>query len=66
MNNLLSLKILFSSNQLFSIFFSKNVTFTRFLPKMCETKSQQFPHCAVGITEIYLLSPKKNFVKAAI
>ena len=27
-----------SSNQLLSDFFSKNVTFTNFLPKMCETK----------------------------
>ena len=36
-----------SSNQLFSNFFSKNATFTKFLPKMCETKSQQFPHCTV-------------------
>ena len=25
---------------------SKNVTFTNFLPKICETKSQQFPNCA--------------------
>ena len=28
-----------------SNFFSKNITFTKFLPKMCETKAQQFPHC---------------------
>ena len=28
-----------SSNCLFSNFFSKNVTFTKFLPKMCRTKS---------------------------
>ena len=34
-----------SSNQLFSNFFNKNVTFTKFLSKMGETKSQQFPHC---------------------
>ena len=32
----------------FSNFFSKIVTFTKFLPKMCETKSQQFPHCTVS------------------
>ena len=38
-------KIFFSSNQLFSNFFSKNVAFTKFSPKMCETKLQQFPHC---------------------
>ena len=31
---------IFSSNLLFSDFFGKNVTFTKFLPKMCETKSQ--------------------------
>ena len=35
-----------SWNQLFSNFYSKNVTFKTFLPKICETKSQQFPHCA--------------------
>ena len=28
----------FSSNQLFSNFFSKNVTFTKFLPEMSESK----------------------------
>ena len=45
MKNLVSPKNI-SSNQLFSNFF-KNVTFTNFLPKMCETKSQQFPLCDV-------------------
>ena len=35
-----------SSNQLFSNFFLKNVIFMKFLTKMCETTSQQFPHCA--------------------
>ena len=39
LKNLLSPKNI-SSNQLFSKFFSRNVTFTKFLPKMCETKSQ--------------------------
>ena len=32
-------------NQLFSNFFSKNVTFTKFLPKKCEREFPQFPHC---------------------
>ena len=36
-----------SSKQLFSHVFSETVNFTKFLPKMCETKSQQFPHCAI-------------------
>ena len=41
MKNLVSpYQEIISSYQLFS----KNVTFTRFLPKMCETKSMQFPH----------------------
>ena len=38
-----------SSNQLFSNYFSKNVTFTKFLPQMCETKLQKIStlwHCA--------------------
>ena len=36
---------------LFSDFFSKNVTFTKFLLKMSETKLQQFPHCeSVGLS----------------
>ena len=37
-----------SSNWLFSNFFSKNVNFTKFLSKLCETKSQQFPHALCG------------------
>ena len=44
MKNLVSPKNI-SSNQLFSDFFSKNVTFKKFLAKMCETRLQQFPHC---------------------
>ena len=36
-----------SSNQLFSNFFSKTVTFTKFLPKMHESKFPEFPHCAL-------------------
>ena len=52
----------FSSNLLFSDFFGKNVTFTKFLPKMCETKSQQFPHCTLttqcGKTKHFILAGK--------
>ena len=40
--------------------FSKNVTFTKFLRKMCEAKLQQFPHCG---NYGNLLSLGKNFVK---
>ena len=40
MKNFLSLKII-SSNQLISNFFSKTVTFTKFLPRKCENK---FPY----------------------
>ena len=36
-----------SSNQLFSIFFSKYVTFTKFFSKMCDSKFPQFPHCVL-------------------
>ena len=35
-----------SSNQLFSNLFSKTVTFTKFLPKMRESKFPEFSHCA--------------------
>ena len=36
------------SNHLFSIFFSKNVAFTKFLPKMLrERKFQKLPHCDI-------------------
>ena len=41
----LSLKF-FSWNQLFSNFFSKNVTFTKFLLKKREREFPQFPNCA--------------------
>ena len=42
-----------SSNQLFSIFFSKYVTFTKFLSKKCDSKFLQFPHC-VSLEKIFL------------
>ena len=35
-----------SSKQLFSNFFSKTITFTKFLQKECEREFLQFPHCA--------------------
>ena len=44
-----------SSNQLFSDFFRKNVTLTKFLPKPCETKTRQFPHCVIVIWQIFSL-----------
>ena len=47
---------MFSSNQLLNNFVSKSVTFTKFLPKMCETKLQQFPQCECEITEIRSLT----------
>ena len=34
-----------SSNQLLSNFFSKTVTFTKFLPKMRESEFLEFPQC---------------------
>ena len=36
---------IFSSNHLFSNFFSKTVTLTKFLPKMRESEFPKFPHC---------------------
>ena len=36
-----------SSNHLFSNFFSKHVTLTKFLPKMRESKFPKLPHCAL-------------------
>ena len=36
-----------SSNHLFSNLFSKHVAFTKFLPKMRESKFPKLPHCAV-------------------
>ena len=43
----------FSSNQLFSSFFSKTIDLTKFLRKKSEREFLQFPHCAhtVKITE---------------
>ena len=41
-----SLKV-FSSNQLFSNFFSKAIAFTKFLRKKCEREFLEFLHCAV-------------------
>ena len=54
--NLLSLKKI-SSNQLFGDFFSKTVTFTKYLPKMRESKFPYFPHCVVCWTVWKWLSP---------
>ena len=51
MKNLLSTKV-FSSNQLFSNVFSRNNTFTDFLPKKCESKFPLFPHCAFQLKEV--------------
>ena len=41
-----------SSNQLFGIFFGKNVTFTKFLSKKCDSKFPQFSHCVILSTSI--------------
>ena len=38
-------EIFFSSNQLFSSFFSRTINFTKFLWKKCEREFLQFPHC---------------------
>ena len=38
-----------SSNQLFSSFVSKNVVFTKFLSKKCESKFSQFLHCELSV-----------------
>ena len=46
MKNLLSLKKI-SSNQSFSNFVSKTITFTKFLPKMRESEFLEFPQCAL-------------------
>ena len=47
-----------SWNQLFSNFFSKNITFTKFLPIKCEKEFPQFPHCEFSFFHnvIYLQS----------
>ena len=44
-NEKFSLTEKISSNQLFSNFFSKTITFTKFLRKKCEREFLQFPHC---------------------
>jgi len=38
-----------SSNQLFSNFFCKSITFTKFLRKKCEREILQFLHCGEAI-----------------
>ena len=48
MKNLLSLKKYFVKSSL-SVFFSKTVAFTNFLPKMRESKFLQFPHYCVTL-----------------
>ena len=42
-----------SSNQLISIFFSKNVTFTKFLSKKSDSKFPQFPHFVVRVLSLF-------------
>ena len=46
------------SNQLFSDFFSKDVTFTKFLPKKWEQEFPQFPHC---VHQIHTLISSRFF-----
>ena len=46
-----------SSNQLFSNFFSKNVIFTKFLPKMCDSK---FPLCLAQKIRVPSVFTKKD------
>ena len=58
-NTKLSLTNFFSWNQLFSNFFGKTVTFTKFLAKKCEREFLVFPHCTLHIGKFKnLLSPK--------
>ena len=53
-----------SSNQLFGDFFSKNVAFTKFLPKKCE---REYPQCSVEKTRNCLSHFfDKNFVKVTV
>ena len=52
-----------SSNHLFSNFFSKNVSFTNFLPKTCGTKSQQFPTKNVVFTKFLPKMRESKFPK---
>ena len=63
--NALSPKKHISSNQHFSNFFSKNVNFTKFLPKMCELNSINsavIAHCGNLLSHIL----DKNLVKATL
>ena len=46
------------SNHLFSNFFSKNVAFAKFLPKMCESEFLKLPHSAVWKNERISLTKK--------
>ena len=41
--------------------FRKNVTFTKFLSKMCETKSQQYPHCGKVVEDSLHFLFSRNF-----
>ena len=54
---ILSHQSFFSWNQLFSNFFSKYVTFTKFFYKKCEREFLVFPHCVTSC---------KNSVKSSI
>ena len=50
-------------------FFNKTVTFTKFLPKMRESKFPEFPHCAMGgatanvLSKGFLSHGTKSFAK---
>ena len=59
-----------SSTRYYTSFFSKNVSFTKCLQKMCETKLQQFPHCAVWtlrkFTYFHTFLAIKYFVKVTV
>ena len=50
-----------SSNHLFSNLFSKHVAFTKFLPKMRESKFPKLPHCAMCTK--YIFSVKLHWAK---
>ena len=49
-----------SSNQLFSDFVSKNVIFTEFLPKKCESKFLQSPQCVALNCDLFFLFENIN------
>ena len=51
-------EIFFSSNQLFSSFFSRTINFTKFLWKKCEREFLQFPHCGKVLKNA--ITQKKN------